>query len=100
MRATLAWSEHLLSPEERLLFQRLSVFVGGFTLEAAEAVCAAPEGAEPLGVAVLEGLGALVDQSLVQPWTVDGVDAARAGLQEGTGEGEREKSGEARFRLL
>jgi predicted ATPase/class 3 adenylate cyclase len=66
MRATLAWSEDLLSPEERVLFRRLGVFVGGWTLEAAEAVCAAPEGAEPLDTEVLDGLGALVDHSLVQ----------------------------------
>jgi predicted ATPase/class 3 adenylate cyclase len=83
MRDTLAWSEDLLQPEEQRLFRRLSVFVGGFTLEAAEAVCAAPEGAEPLGVDVLEGLEQLVDQSLVQQQTVD-----------------EEGSGEARFRLL
>jgi tetratricopeptide (TPR) repeat protein len=65
MRATLAWSAGLLSPEERILFRRLSVFVGGCTLEAAETVCAAPEGAEPLSIDLLDGLGALVDQSLV-----------------------------------
>jgi class 3 adenylate cyclase len=50
MRNTLAWSEDLLEPEERRLFRRLSVFVGGFTLAAAETVCAAPAGAEPLGL--------------------------------------------------
>jgi predicted ATPase/class 3 adenylate cyclase len=90
MRATLAWSEDLLNPEEQRLFRSLSVFGGGFTLEAAEAVCAAPEGVEPLGLSVLEGLAALVDQSLVQRQTVgqDGADAER-----------EEGSGEARFRL-
>jgi predicted ATPase len=66
MRATLAWSEDLLSAEERMLFRRLSVFVGGCTLEAAETVCGAPQAAGPLEEEVLAGLGALVDHSLVQ----------------------------------
>ncbi|HEV2459149.1 MAG TPA: helix-turn-helix domain-containing protein [Ktedonobacterales bacterium] len=66
LRATLAWSVDLLTPQERILFRRLAVFVGGCTLEAAETVCAAPAGAEPLTVGLLDGLGALVDQSLVQ----------------------------------
>jgi predicted ATPase/class 3 adenylate cyclase len=72
MRNTLVWSEDLLEPAERTLFRRLAVFVGGWTLEAAEAVCAEPDGAAPLGVGVLEGLEALVDHSLVQPVDVDG----------------------------
>jgi tetratricopeptide (TPR) repeat protein len=59
MQATLAWSEGLLTPEDQQLFRRIAVFVGGFTLEAAEAVCAAPEGAKPLGHDVLDGLLAL-----------------------------------------
>jgi predicted ATPase/class 3 adenylate cyclase len=79
MRATLAWSEDLLGLDERVLFRRLAVFVGGCTLEAAEAVCTAPEGADPVGIEVLEGLGRLVDQSLAQ---------------------QREEGGEARFSLL
>jgi predicted ATPase len=66
MRNTLAWSYGLLSAEEQRLFRRLAVFVGGCTLEAAEAVCAAPEGAEPLGMDTLEGLSRLVDQSLAE----------------------------------
>jgi hypothetical protein len=49
-----------------VLFRRLSVFVGGCTLEAAEAVCVAPEAAEPLKLDLLDGLEALVDQSLAQ----------------------------------
>jgi predicted ATPase len=69
MRATLAWSERLLASEERVLFRRLAVFVGGNTLEAAEAVCAAPAGIEPVGLDVLDGLSTLVDQSLVQQRT-------------------------------
>jgi predicted ATPase len=59
MSATLGWSHDLLSEPERLLFRRLSVFSGGFSLEAAEAV-SANEGD------VLDHLGRLVDQSLVR----------------------------------
>ncbi len=66
MRATLAWSEDLLRPAERRLFRRLAVFAGGGTIEAVEAICAAPSGAEPLELDVLDGLAALVDQSLIQ----------------------------------
>jgi predicted ATPase len=56
IRATIEWSHELLSEEERLLFRRLAVFVGGATLEAAEDVCDAH-------VDVLHGL---LDKSLVQ----------------------------------
>ena len=62
MRATLDWSHDLLSGPEQTAFRRLSVFVGGFTLEAAEAVNA--EGEASSGD-VLELLGRLVEQSLV-----------------------------------
>jgi non-specific serine/threonine protein kinase len=72
MRNTLAWSEALLSPEEQRLFRRLAIFSGGCTLEAAEAVCAVPNGAVPLGVDVLEGLERLVDQSLLKLWAMNG----------------------------
>ena len=72
MRATIAWSEHLLTPEEQVLFRRLAVFVGGCTLEAAEAICAVPEGAVPLHLEVLEGLSTLVDHSLLQQREEDG----------------------------
>jgi predicted ATPase len=57
IRATLDWSYQLLAPAEQALLARLGVFVGGFTLEAAEAV--ADEGA-------LTGLDALVEHSLVR----------------------------------
>jgi predicted ATPase/class 3 adenylate cyclase len=61
LRALIDWSFDLLTPEERLLFQRLSVFSGGWTLEAAEAVAAggaaAPggQGAAGEGVTGTEG---------------------------------------------
>ena len=47
LRATLDWSYNLLSDEEATLLARLSVFAGGWTLEAAEAICCDPETAEP-----------------------------------------------------
>jgi len=64
LRATIAWSYDLLAPAERALFRRLAIFAGGFTLEAAEALAAA---APALEGDVLEGLDALVGQSLLQP---------------------------------
>jgi predicted ATPase/DNA-binding XRE family transcriptional regulator len=62
MWATLDWSHELLSEEERVLFRRLSVFIGGFSLEAAEAVGAS---GRIFAKNVLEILGHLVEQSLV-----------------------------------
>jgi len=62
MRSTLDWSYGLLREPERELFRRLSVFAGGFELEAAEEVCAT--GAVEAGE-VLALLGSLVEQSLV-----------------------------------
>jgi len=61
-RATLEWSHELLSEPERKLFRRLSVFAGGWTLEAAEEVCSG-EGIEHDDV--LDILSKLVDKSLV-----------------------------------
>jgi predicted ATPase/DNA-binding XRE family transcriptional regulator len=71
MRATLRWSYDLLS-EEQILFRRLCVFAGGFSLEAAEAVGAAGEATtdEVLGL-----LGRLVEQSLVATDTSTESDA-------------------------
>jgi predicted ATPase/class 3 adenylate cyclase len=62
LRNSIAWSYDLLDPEEQKLFRRLSVFVGGCKLEAAEAVCNA-EG--DLEIAVLDGVASLVDKSLL-----------------------------------
>jgi predicted ATPase/DNA-binding SARP family transcriptional activator len=56
LRATIDWSHDLLDPGQRRLLARLSVFVGGFTLEQAEAVCDA----------TLEQLATLLDSSLLQ----------------------------------
>jgi DNA-binding CsgD family transcriptional regulator/tetratricopeptide (TPR) repeat protein len=62
LRATLDWSHNLLSEAEQAMFQRLSVFAGGWTLEAAEAVCSAGDIGQEV---VLDLLGGLVDKSLV-----------------------------------
>jgi predicted ATPase len=59
LRALVDWSYELLTAEEHSLFQQLSVFSGGWTLEAADAVC------EP-AADVLALLVSLVDKSLVQ----------------------------------
>jgi predicted ATPase len=63
MRDAIAWSYELLSPEAQALFRHLAIFVGGFTVEAAAAIVAA-EGDQDGNV--LEGIAALIDQSLVQ----------------------------------
>jgi len=62
LRATIEWSHDLLSEPEQALFRRLSVFSGGWTLDAAEAV----------GQSDIDVLGSLVDRSLVQRTNVDG----------------------------
>jgi 8-oxo-dGTP pyrophosphatase MutT (NUDIX family) len=62
LRATIDWSYRLLSKPEQQLFGRLSVFAGGWTLEAAEAVCA---GDGIAAGAVLDLLDGLITKSLV-----------------------------------
>jgi len=62
LRATMDWSHGLLAEEDRALLRRLSVFAGGFTLKAAEAV-GTGEGIEE--GEVLDLLASLVDKSLV-----------------------------------
>ena len=62
LRATIDWSYDLLNEPERILFRRLAVFAGGFTLEAAEVVCGF---GELKRTDILDLLGRLVDKSLV-----------------------------------
>jgi predicted ATPase/tetratricopeptide (TPR) repeat protein len=63
LRAAIDWSHDLLAPDEQRLFRRLAVFMGGFTLEAAEAVA---------GAGALDGVAALLDRSLLQRGEVAG----------------------------
>jgi len=70
MRALIDWSYDLLSDAERSVFRRLSIFVGGFTLETAGLVAAARDG-ENDGFAVFDVLSSLVDKSLVQAEPAD-----------------------------
>ena len=62
LRAAIDWSFDLLSENERLLLLRISVFAGGWTLEAAEAICA---DAQVESFELLDLLSSLVDKSLV-----------------------------------
>jgi predicted ATPase/DNA-binding CsgD family transcriptional regulator len=75
MGATIAWSHDLLSPGEQRFLRQAAVFIGGFTLEAAEAVIeAAAEDA-------LDLVTALVDKSLLRPMEITG-DSLRYGMLE------------------
>jgi non-specific serine/threonine protein kinase len=75
MRDTIAWSYDQLSREEQVLFRRLAVFAGGFTLDGAEAV-----GNHDGGLNAFSGIASLIDKSLLRQ-------------EEGVG-------GEPRFRML
>ncbi len=71
LRNTITWSDNLLSQEDRTLFYQLSVFAGGWTIEAIEAIC-------ETGAPVLDSLNALLDHSLVRRMEhTDGADHAR-----------------------
>jgi predicted ATPase/DNA-binding CsgD family transcriptional regulator len=63
MRDAIAWSYDLLMPDEQVLFRRLAVFIGGFTLDAAEAVVAANQGP---AWDVLDGIASLTEKSLLR----------------------------------
>jgi predicted ATPase len=76
LRGAIAWSYDLLDEPGRRLLRRLSVFAAGCTIELAEAICGP---ASELGFDVLDGIEALVDQSLLRAEDV---------------------AGEARFRML
>jgi predicted ATPase/serine/threonine protein kinase len=64
LRGTVNWSYNLLNAAEQSLFRRLSVFTGGCTLEAVEAICNTKG---DLGLDALDGMASLADKSLTQP---------------------------------
>ena len=85
LRSTIEWSYGLLDEGEKILFRRLSVFAGGCTLEAAEAVCSAVAGSQlsvvgeeggekrtdyrlptTIEIDVFDGVSSLVDRSLIR----------------------------------
>jgi len=63
LREAIGWSHDLLRPEEQTLYRRLAVFVGGYTLTAAEAVVGRPD----VKLETLAGLTSLIDKSLLRP---------------------------------
>jgi len=69
LRGAIAWSFDLLDEPGRRLIGRLSVFAAGCSLEMAETICGP---VDELGIDVLDGIGALVDQSLVRAEEVAG----------------------------
>jgi predicted ATPase/DNA-binding CsgD family transcriptional regulator len=71
LRATIAWSDNLLSPVGRTLFRHLSVFAGGCAAAAAEAVCCVPAW-RVAPCSVLDGLAELLDQGLLRREMVAG----------------------------
>ncbi len=78
LRKTIDWSYGLLNGSEQKLLRRLGVFLGGCTLEAAEAVCNTHN---DLGAEVFQVMSSLVDQSLVQQ-TEQGGGEPRFGMLE------------------
>ena len=89
LRAVIDWSHHLLSDQEKILFRRLSVFVGGCRLEEAEQVCAL----EADELDVFDLLANLIDKSLCVLEHTAG--EARYGLLETTRQFACEKLSEA-----
>ncbi|HEY0607784.1 MAG TPA: helix-turn-helix domain-containing protein [Herpetosiphonaceae bacterium] len=67
LRGTIEWSYVLLDPASQRLFARLGIFNGGWTLQAAMAIC--QDVAASTGASILDGLMTLVDQSLVRQET-------------------------------
>ncbi len=96
LRATMEWSHALLSARERALLRRLAVFAGGFTLAAAEAVCADAD--SPFGHGAAHGAAA--DAALAAEDVLDGVATLVDKSLVTMGAGDVDAGGEPRYRLL
>lgn len=66
LRSTLQWSYELLQPYEQRLFRLLSVFTGGCTLEAVEAICTELDYGNGKAGSILDGIDTLLDNCLLQ----------------------------------
>jgi len=75
LRDTITWSYQLLPMQEQRFFRQLSVFAGGCTLEAAEAVCSALERGEESAGHLLEHVTSLLDKSLLQTIQQEGKES-------------------------
>ena len=71
LRNTIQWSYDLLDTQEQQLFRQLSIFAGGWTLEAAEAVVNTGQQANPYSLSVLDGIASLLDKSLLLQVALD-----------------------------
>jgi predicted ATPase/transcriptional regulator with XRE-family HTH domain len=78
LRQTIAWSYHLLTSAEQCLFRQLSIFVGGCTLQAVDAVCDVPDNEDET---VADRMTALLDQSLLQVIRREGEESRFAMLE-------------------
>ncbi|HLX33464.1 MAG TPA: adenylate/guanylate cyclase domain-containing protein [Gaiellaceae bacterium] len=94
LRATIAWSIELLTPEEQATFAKLAIFAGGCTLEAAEEICGAD----------VDAIASLVDKSLVRHsgdryWMLQTIREYAAELLEEGGEGDAVRDRHAAYYL-
>jgi predicted ATPase/DNA-binding CsgD family transcriptional regulator len=78
LRSAIAWSYDLLSVDEQRQFRRLGVFVGGCTLDAAEAIASDPH--EP-AASILDGVASLLDRNLLRSES-DSIGETRVGMLE------------------
>ncbi len=81
LRNTIQWSYDLLNEEEQRLFRRLSVFVAGCTLQAAEVVCNAGNASDGMEGSVLDAVASLIDKSFLHQTEQEGEEPRLAMLE-------------------